>query len=121
MLSGHYINSTRKCKHTQVRLAKLFKMHRNTVGKYIKSLIELGYINKIKGGFVITANFIMIKTQRDIELDNLKDMLSTFSKDHYINKVVWDKVKNPERFFQKLISGIQLKDLDTLEQDYFIL
>lgn len=121
MLSGHCINNTRECKYTQIKLAELFKMHRNTVGKYIKSLIELGYINKIKGGFEITATFIMIKTQRDIELENLKDILSTFPEEHYINKVVWDKVKNPERFFQKLISGIQFKDLDTLEQGYIIL
>ena len=41
-------------------------MHRNTVGRHLKSLIELGYLNKIKGGFEIVASFILIKTQKEI-------------------------------------------------------
>lgn len=121
MLSGHCINKTRKCKYTQVKLAELFKMHRNTVGTYLKSLIELGYINKIKGGFEIVAAFILIKTEKDIELEKIQPLLSTFPEEHFINKVVWEKVRNPEKFYYKLISGIPYKDLDNEEQGYIIL
>lgn len=96
-------------------------MHRNTVGRHLKSLIELGYLNKIKGGFEIVASFILIKTQKDIELENLQSRLRSFPEDHFINKVVWDKVRNPERFYYKLISGVPFKELDIEEQGYIIL
>lgn len=94
------LNGTKTCKLSIIDIAKSLNVHRNTVSKYIKELIELGFINKIKGGFELVCEWLLISNKREKLIEYYKEI--GLDK---VYKIDWSKVKNPEKYANSLLSG----------------
>lgn len=102
------LNNTKICKFSQVKIAELFGVHRNTVTKYIKELIELGYISKIKGGFELVTSFLYVKDRKMTPeiIQRINDLKQVDKFESIISKTKWSNVKNPTAYLNNMEAGL---------------
>lgn len=98
------LNNTKICKFTIIKIAEKLGLHRETTSKYLKRLIELGYILKIKGGYELRVNWLLISNKREKLIQYYKGIgLDS------VYKINWDKVVDPEKYTNALFSGLANK------------
>lgn len=95
------INNSKLCKFTIVKIAKILDLHRETISKYLQRLIELGYILKVKGGYELKVNWLIISDKREKLIQKYKDM-----EIDKVYKIDWERVSNPEKYTNALLSGL---------------
>ena len=110
------INNSKDCKFTIVKIAKVLDLNRKTAAKYLKKLIELGYILKVKGGYELKVDWLLVSDKRERLIQKYKDMgLDT------VYKIDWERVLNPEKYANALLSGLAHKKEVKKEQLNIIL
>ena len=82
------LNNTKICKFTIIKVAECLGLHRETTSKYLKRLIELGYILKIKGGYELKVDWLLISNKREKLIEYYKNLGVTS-----VYKINWNKVK----------------------------
>lgn len=107
------INNTLQVKFSIAKISKEVNVSRPAATKYMKELIELGFVKEIEGGYELDGRYFkMGKTPQEKEIEEIKKIADTsiYLKEAF-DKIDWSKISAPKKYWEAAVI-MRLRDGD---------